>query len=215
MKHLLHVNDSNVRILLLGCFFRLPLHAFLVEIAPPQTLGHQHRCSDGKILIWAWLIQKAHQASGRVESTATRHVSGVVNCNQLRTLWKDSWILDHHQFQRFSAVWSSLLLFTKILGCSFGVKSPALEKDFRKTWGSINIFNMARICKNGQHRGFVRYFVPGRPAGSLLAGRPAGSLASRPAGRFHVARPAGQHRVRRPAGQTGWLAGWLVDCFGL
>ena len=62
----------------------------------------------------------------------------------------------------------------------------------------------------GQHRGFVHYFVPGRPAGSLPAGRPAGSLASRPAGRFHVARPAGQHRVRRPAGQTGWLAGWLA-----
>ena len=52
-----------------------------------------------------------------------------------------------------------------------------------------------------QRRGFVRYFVSGRPAGSLAAGRPAASM---------WPGPAGQYRVHRPAVQTGWLVDYFA-----
>ena len=50
---------------------------------------------------------------------------------------------------------------------------------------------------------------------SLFRPRPAGRQSCQPAGRPLPCGPAGRPAPCSPAGRPNWLAGWLVDCFGL
>ena len=70
------------------------------------------------------------------------------------------------------------------------------------------------FCGNRTAPWICSLFRP-RPAGRLLASRPAGRQSCQPAGRPLPCGPAGRPAPCSPAGRPNWLAGWLVDCFGL
>ena len=97
-----------------------------------------------------------------------------------------------------------LLLPCAIAWCAVASQLSARPILYLPAWSlSCHSCEIEQTPKCWQHRGFVRYFVPGRPAGSLPAGRPAASMwPGRPASTVFAGRPAK-------------LAGWLVDCFGL